>query len=173
MTMKSFIKEGGNGNNVLLDDGSVKSLETLFKTAILNPGNLDANNLTSTSTVYTVNSDMSSWDSSYAFTNFPTSKPTGGFSLLCIKEGFWLRQIYGCYNDNHLYVRNRFYENGGAVWSEWSKIANITDTVDNSTKLNSHTEDAFFRNNLGTIDGSTISTSLPALRSGIFKIQNS
>ena len=107
----------------------------LYKAKRLSAQSLNANNLTESYTQYEPIGDMNTWDSSFTFTNFPTAKPGAGFSLLNIKEGNYRRQIYGAYNDNHLYVRSNYYSSSGATWKDWNKVAFVTDNVASATKL--------------------------------------
>ena len=107
----------------------------LYKAKILSAQSLNANNLTENYTQYEPIGNMNTWASSFTFTNFPTAKPGAGFSLLNIKEGNYRRQIYGCYNDNHLYVRSSYYSGSGTAWKSWNKVAFVTDNVTSATKL--------------------------------------
>ena len=110
-------------------------LTSLFRQKDLTPQSLNADNLNTNYICYNPNSDMSNWSSSYTFTNFPTARPAGGFSLLTIKEGYYQRQIYGAYISNHLYVRSSIYSGGTSRWLDWNKIAFTTDNVASATKL--------------------------------------
>lgn len=86
----------------------------------------DANNMSTSMRVYTPSSDVGS--NATAWNNFPiASAPAGGFGLLTIAEGGYKRQIFGAYNDNHLYVRSQNYSGGTIAWKDWNKIAFTTD----------------------------------------------
>lgn len=79
---------------------------------------------------------MSGWSSSLSYTNFPTEKPSeGGFSLFTISEGPYNRQVFGTYNDPHMYIRTQSKGTDSTVWSDWSKVALITDNVASASKL--------------------------------------
>lgn len=108
--------------------GSEEELESYFLTSSLAKQNLNANNLTSPNMVYYPIGDMSTWTDN-TFTNFPSSKPVGGFTLMVLKEGNYLRQIYSSYNDSHLYQRYQYYS-GGVKWSSWIALANVADKLD-------------------------------------------
>ena len=109
--------------------------DLIYRSKKLSAQSLDANKLLELYTQYQATSDMNNWSSSYTFTNFPTSRPAGSFSLLNIGEGNYIRQIYGAYNDNHLYVRSNYYSGTQTSWKSWNKIAFITDNVASATKL--------------------------------------
>ncbi len=106
---------------------------SFFRESLLAKQNLDANNLDTYYVQYTPIGDMNTWDGT-SFTNFPKSKPAGGFSLLVLGEGNYRKQIYSDYNDNHLYTRTQYYSNG-IKWNNWSTVALTTDNVASATKL--------------------------------------
>lgn len=106
---------------------------SFFRESLLAKQNLDANNLDTSYTQYSPIGDMNTWDGT-SFTNFPKSKPDGGFSLLVLLEGNYKKQIYSDYNDNHLYTRTQYYSNG-IKWNNWSTVALTTDNVASATKL--------------------------------------
>lgn len=108
--------------------GSEGELKSYFLTTSLEKQNLNADTLNASNMVYYPSSDMNTWTDT-TFTNFPTSKPAGGFMLMVLKEGSYLRQIYSSYNDSHLYQRYQYFS-GGKKWSGWLKIANSSDKVD-------------------------------------------
>lgn len=109
--------------------------DLIYRSKKLSAQSLDANKLLELYTQYQATSDMNNWSSSYTFTNFPTSRPEGSFSLLNIGEGNYRRQIYGAYNDNHLYVRSNYFSGSGTDWKTWNKVAFVTDNVASATKL--------------------------------------
>lgn len=79
---------------------------------------------------------MSGWSSSLEYTNFPTEKPSeGGFSLFTISEGTYNRQMFGTYNDPHIYIRTQSKGTDSTIWGDWSKVALITDNVASASKL--------------------------------------
>ncbi len=108
-------------------------LASLLRSHSLAKQNLDANNLATDWVCYIPNNDMNTWGDA-TFTNFPTARPEGGFCLINLKEGNYLKQIYTRYNDNHLYIRNRHYH-ATTPWSAWSTIAFTTDNVASATRL--------------------------------------
>ncbi|MBD5319346.1 MAG: hypothetical protein HDS07_00370 [Bacteroides sp.] len=79
---------------------------------------MDANALTTQScTIYAPTGDMNKHTA--AFLNFPGNKPEGGFSLICIKEGLWQRQIYMRYSDYSIYIRSNQFNQAGNRWLPW------------------------------------------------------
>lgn len=106
---------------------------SFFRENLLTKQNLDANNLDTSYVQYTPIGDMNTWDGT-SFTNFPKSKPAGGFSLLVLRESNYKKQIYSDYNDNHLYVRTQYYSQS-VKWNNWSTVALTTDNVASATKL--------------------------------------
>ena len=122
----------GSGLDADLLDGY--QLTSLFRQKDLTPQSLNADKLNTNYNCYNPNSDMCNWSSSHTFTNFPTKRPQRGFSLLTIKEGYYRRQIYGAYNNNHLYVRSSI-QMDGTKWKDWNMIAFTTDNVASATKL--------------------------------------
>ena len=121
----------GSGLDADLLDGLHKS--SFFREYQLSKQNLDANNLDTSYVQYAPIGDMNTWDGT-SFTNFPKSKPAGGFSLLVLREGNYKKQIYSDYNDNHLYVRTQYYSQS-VKWNNWSTVALTTDNVASATKL--------------------------------------
>lgn len=105
----------------------------IFREFVLSPQSLNADNLNTGYVCYTPNSDMNTWGST-AFTNFPTARPEGGFWLLAIREGNYMKQLYMSYNNNHLYTR-RLYYSGGSKWGEWATLALTTDNVASANQL--------------------------------------
>lgn len=109
---------------------------SFLRNSVLSPQSLDANQLTDNLVVYTPNSNMSGWGSSYEYINFPTEKPSeGGFSLFNISEGSYSRQIYSSYNDPHICIRTQSKGTNNTVWGDWGKVALITDNVASASKL--------------------------------------
>lgn len=82
---------------------------------------LDANELTQENTIYRLVCDLNAWDKDNQFDNFP-ARPSGGFTLIVLKETAYLRQIYMLYGTNTVYMRYRAYANGGTSWQPWQKI---------------------------------------------------
>ena len=121
----------GSGLDADLLDGLHES--SFFREYQLSKQNLDANNLNTSYIQYSPIGDMNTWDGT-SFTNFPKSKPAGGFSLLALREGNYKKQIYSDYSDNHLYVRSQYYSQG-VKWNNWSTVALTTDNVASATKL--------------------------------------
>jgi len=73
--------------------------------------------VTNATTFYTsagdVGSNATSWE------NFPTGVPSGGFSLLSVKEGGYRKQFYTYYSNNRLYMRGQWWGDSGRIWSNW------------------------------------------------------
>lgn len=129
-TLKTVDGVNSGLNADLLDGLHVSSF---FRENLLAKQNLDADNLDTFYAQYAPIGDMNTWDGT-SFTNFPKSKPAGGFSLLVLGEGNYRKQIYSDYNDNHLYTRTQYYSNG-IKWNKWSTVALTTDNVASATKL--------------------------------------
>lgn len=124
----------GSGSGLDADKLDGYQATSLFRESLLSAQSLNADNLNTAYVCYTTNGDMNSWSSSYTFTNFPTSKPAGGFLLLNLKEGNYKKQLYMCYHNDHIYTRSTYYDRD-VVWSSWSKLALTTDNVASATKL--------------------------------------
>lgn len=77
---------------------------------------------------------ISSWNG-YTFTNFPTSKPDGGFMLMNLAEGNYRRQLYTAYNNPNLYSRYNYYSGTTVTWSPWRTLAFTDSTVANANSL--------------------------------------
>lgn len=105
----------------------------IFRKEGLSVQNLDANNLSTPNIQYYPIGDMNTWGNT-SFANFPTSKPAGGFTLVTLREGNYLRQFYTNYLDRHLYQRYTYY-GGKPVWSDWYTVASTIDNVESATKL--------------------------------------
>lgn len=131
LTKLKTVDGANSGLDADLLDG-LQGSEYFYKKA-LSAQNLDADNLVTANVQYYPNGDMNTWTGT-TFTNFPTSKPSGGFTLITLKEGNYARQFYTNYNDSHLYQRYRYYSKG-TKWSSWYTIANTTDNVASATKL--------------------------------------
>lgn len=127
--------EGNDGVGSGLDADMLDGLHgnSFFRESLLAKQNLDANSLDTFYTQYSPIGDMNTWDGT-SFTNFPKSKPAGGFSLLVLREGGYKKQIYSDYNDNHLYIRTQYYSQS-VKWNNWSTVALTTDNVASATKL--------------------------------------
>ena len=123
----------GSGSGIDADLLDGVQLADIFRVNILPYEDLDADNLTDNYTLYTTYRDIEGKDIEYV--NFPKSKPAGSFFLLTLKEGAYRKQIYGDYNNNHLYVRSSYYSGSSTVFNDWSKVALTTDNVASATKL--------------------------------------
>ena len=92
----------------------------------------NANDYSQANTLYRSSGDLNSVSNytSIAWDNFPVGRPGGGWALLNIAEGGYLRQIAGFYSDDHLYVRSQSW-NANGHWTNrnWKKIAFTTDNV--------------------------------------------
>lgn len=109
---------------------------SFLRNSLLSPQSLNANQLTNNLVVYTPSSNMSGWSSSLEYTNFPTGKPSeGGFSLFTISEGTYNRQVFGTYNDPHIYIRTQSKGTNSTIWGDWNKVALITDNVASASRL--------------------------------------
>ena len=129
---------GNDGHNSGLDADTVDGVHCsdMLHFVALHPQNLDANAIVTTGSCYMPRGDMnqSSWNG-YTFTNFPTSKPQGGFMLMNLAEGNYRRQLYTAYNNPNLYSRYCYYNGTTATWSPWRTLAFTDSTVANADKL--------------------------------------
>ena len=129
---------GNDGHNSRLDADTVDGVHCsdMLHFVALQPQNLDANDIITTGSCYVPRGDMnqSSWNG-YTFTNFPTSKPQGGFMLMNLAEGNYRRQIYTAYNNPNLYSRYYYYNRTTATWSPWHTLAFTDSTVANANSL--------------------------------------
>ena len=124
--------------NYATSAGNADALDSLHASAfaretILSPQNLNADDLSNNWVMYYPSGDMNTW-TSYSFTNFPSTKPEGGFFLWAVREGNYKRQFYTRYNDKHLYIRSTYYS-GSVKWGSWGTLALTTDNVASATKL--------------------------------------
>ncbi|MBD5379595.1 MAG: hypothetical protein HDR74_06875 [Bacteroides sp.] len=135
-----------NLNADLLDGIHANSI---FRESVLGAQNLNADNLITNWVAYTPNSDMNTWGNT-TFENFPAGKPEGGFTLLSLREGSYRKQLYTYYNNNSIYVRSNFY-NQGAKWGEWYKtvMADLNNDISGLRNLNTN---GIFRSYLPTGD---------------------
>lgn len=129
---------GNDGHNSRLDADTVDGVHCsdMLHFVALQPQNLDANNIVTTGSCYVPRGDMnnSSWNG-YTFTNFPTSKPQGGFMLMNLAEGNYRRQLYTAYNNPDLYSRYYYYNGTTGTWSPWHTLAFTDSTVANANSL--------------------------------------
>ena len=129
---------GNDGHNSGLDADTVDGVQCsdILHFAVLQPQNLDANSIVTTGSCYVPRGDMnnSSWNG-YTFTNFPTSKPQGGFMLMNLAEGNYRRQLYAAYNNPNLYVRYYYFNGTATTWSPWHTLAFTDSTVANANSL--------------------------------------
>lgn len=129
---------GNDGHNSGLDADTVDGVQcsNILHFVALQPQNLDANSIVTTGSCYVPRGDMnnSSWNG-YTFTNFPTSKPQGGFMLMNLAEGNYRRQLYTAYNNSNLYVRYYYFNGTAVTWSSWRTFAFTDSTVANADKL--------------------------------------
>ena len=129
---------GNDGHNSGLDADLLDGVHCsdMLHFVTLYPQNLDANGIVTTGSCYVPRGDMnnSSWNG-YTFTNFPTSKPQGGFMLMNLAEGNYRRQIYTAYNNPNLYSRYNYYNGTVATWSPWRTLAFTDSTVANANSL--------------------------------------
>lgn len=127
-----------DGHNSGLDADTVDGVQCsdMLHFVALQPQNLDANSIVTTGSCYVPRGDMnnSSWNG-YTFTNFPTSKPQGGFMLMNLAEGNYRRQLYTAYNNSNLYVRYYYFNGTAVTWSPWRTLAFTDSTVANADKL--------------------------------------
>ena len=119
------------GNSASL--GGVSSARFLRTYIMNNTSAFNADSMADDVNIFVPNGDVGSYAASWQ--NFPISVPAGGFSLFSMYEGNYKRQLFGAYNDRHLWTRSQHYINGSRVWSEWSKFALTTDNVASATKL--------------------------------------
>lgn len=108
--------------------GGYESTRFVRKEVLNTNYNFDANSLNTDCMIYTSTGDLlgkaPKWD------NFPYSvQPQGGFSLFTIHEGSYQRQLFGQYNDSHLYTRTQHYDSttGKPGWKYWETIALLSD----------------------------------------------
>ena len=129
---------GNDGHNSGLDADTVDGVQCsdMLHFVALQPQNLDANSIVTTGSCYVPRGDMnnSSWNG-YTFTNFPTSKPQGGFMLMNLAEGNYRRQLYTAYNNSNLYVRYYYFNGTAVTWSPWRTLAFTDSTVANANSL--------------------------------------
>lgn len=129
---------GNDGHNSGLDADLLDGVHCsdMLHFVTLYPQNLDANGIVTTGSCYVPRGDMnnSSWNG-YTFTNFPTSKPQGGFMLMNLAEGNYRRQLYAAYNNPNLYVRYNYFNGTAVTWSPWHELAFIDSTVANANSL--------------------------------------
>ena len=129
---------GNDGHNSGLDADLLDGVHCsdMLHFVTLYPQNLDANGIVTTGSCYVPRGDMnnSSWNG-YTFTNFPTSKPQGGFMLMNLAEGNYRRQIYTAYNNPNLYSRYNYYNGTVVTWSPWRTLAFTDSTVANANSL--------------------------------------
>lgn len=129
---------GNDGHNSGLDADLLDGVHCsdMLHFVALYPQNLDANGIVTTGSCYVPRGDMnnSSWNG-YTFTNFPTSKPQGGFMLMNLAEGNYRRQLYAAYNNPNLYVRYNYFNGTAVTWSPWHELAFIDSTVANANSL--------------------------------------
>ena len=129
---------GNDGHNSGLDADLLDGVHCsdMLHFVALSPQNLDANGIVTTGSCYMPRGDMnqSSWNG-YTFTNFPTSKPQGGFMLMNLAEGRYRRQLYAAYNNPNLYVRYNYFNGTAVTWSPWRTFAFIDSTVANANSL--------------------------------------
>ncbi|WP_290455143.1 pyocin knob domain-containing protein, partial [Muribaculum intestinale] len=126
----------GHGSGLDADTVDGVQCSDILHFAVLQPQNLDANSIVTTGSCYVPRGDMnnSSWNG-YTFTNFPTSKPQGGFMLMNLAEGNYRRQLYAAYNNPNLYVRYYYFNGTATTWSPWRTLAFTDSTVANANSL--------------------------------------
>lgn len=126
----------GHGSGLDADTVDGVHCSDILHFVALHPQNLDANGIVTTGSCYVPRGDMiqSSWNG-YTFTNFPTSKPQGGFMLMNLAEGGYRRQLYTAYNNPNLYVRYNYFNGTAVTWSPWRTFAFTDSTVANADKL--------------------------------------
>lgn len=62
--------------------------------------------------------------------------PAGGYGTLTYIWGIYGIQMAWGYYNNHIYIRNKYYNDSTAVWSDsWSTVALTSDNVASATKL--------------------------------------
>ena len=93
---------------------------------------MNANDLFAAWTIYRPNHDLNV--NTAAWTNFPGSKPPGGFSLINLQSGNYKHQLYLDYNYNNIFIRRQYYNNG-VLWSGWTKLVNEQDNIASASKL--------------------------------------
>lgn len=91
---------------------------TVMKKVIIPSVDTDFNDLTDDMTVYSFVSDV---PKTVTLTNSPKEHPSGGFSVCCIREGVYRRQIASFYQDSSTYIRSQIYGASATVWTDWSK----------------------------------------------------
>ena len=102
---------------------------------------MNANDLFAAWTIYRPDHDLNT--NTAAWTNFPVSKPPGGFSLINLQSGNYKHQLYLDYNHNNIFIRRQYYNNG-VLWSGWTRLVNEQDNIASATKL--QTERGIFGN---------------------------
>lgn len=124
-----LIAVDGSGNVKLLTYAGLVAMlagtGSVMTSVTLQPQDLDADALADTMTVYTPYGDMnSSYWVGMNFDNFPFVKPSGGFSLICLPEGRYKRQLVTCYSGTMLYMRSTYYNGatGKTIWGAWKGI---------------------------------------------------
>ena len=134
--------QDSNGNNIVNTYATKSELtNSTFRVITISRASsgsttIDFNTFTANA-LYRPDSDMSGWGT-VNWLNAPTpNKPAGGFALLNLQEGYYIRQILSLYAVNNLYVRNTYYNNK-LLWSNWEVIANISN-ISNTSKANSLT----------------------------------
>ena len=93
---------------------------------------MNANDLFAAWTIYRPDHDLNT--NTAAWTNFPVSKPPGGFSLINLQSGNYKHQLYLDYNHNNIFIRRQYYNNG-VLWSGWTRLVNEQDNIASATKL--------------------------------------
>ena len=125
----TYAKSAGNSAQL----GGVSAARFLRTNLMNNTSAFDADSMADDVNIFVPNGDVGSYAASWQ--NFPILVPAGGFSLFSMYEGNYKRQIFGAYNDRHLWTRTQYYTNGSRIWSGWSKFALTTDNVASATKL--------------------------------------
>ena len=132
--------QDSNGNNIVNTYATKSELtNSTFKVITISKASsgattIDFNTFTDNA-LYRPDSDMYTWGT-VNWLNAPTPKrPSGGFALLNLKEGYYIRQILSLYNYNNLYIRNSYF-GSSKTWSNWQEMANISN-ISNISKANS------------------------------------
>ena len=130
--------QDSNGNNIVNTYATKSELtNSTFRVITISRASsgittVDFNTFTDNA-LYRPDSDMNSWGTVNWLNAPKPDRPEGGFALLNLEEGCYMRQILSLYRDENLYVRNSYYFNNSIMWHNWEEMANIS----NISKANS------------------------------------
>ena len=124
-------------SNVLVSNLNADMLDGLhsnqfMRESVVGKVAMNANDLFAAWTIYRPDHDLNT--NTAAWTNFPVSKPPGGFSLINLQSGNYKHQLYLDYNFNNIFIRRQYYNNG-VLWSGWTRLVNEQDNIASASKL--------------------------------------